>query len=243
MGRTLSWSFAELCDGASSVQTVANAFLKEVGELGFSHVACASHVDPLMPPPGAVMILNYPQTWLDHFSASKYARRDPVFLAAREQLLPFRWSDGRFRAGLADDQVRILAEAGEAGLKDGFSIPIHSPGALPASCSLVIGADGVDPLDFSAAQWLAVCAHEAVRRLSLHRDQTHVRLSRREKECLELVARGKDDWSIGMLMGVSERTAHNTVMRAMRRYGVATRIQAVVRAMRQGEIRIEDLAE
>jgi len=35
---------------------------------------------------------------------------------------------------------------------------------------------------------------------------------------------------------------HNTVRRAMRKYGVATRVQVCVRALRDQEIRLEDVA-
>lgn len=218
-------------------------FIGAIETLGFSHAVCSSHVDPVRPPADAVMMINYPTAWTQHFSDRNYAAIDPVFIAARKQALPFQWSDPRFREGLAPEQLRVLHEAAEAGLGDGFTIPLHSPGALPASCSLVIGPDGVDPLNVRQAHWYAVYAHEAARRLLIPTLPRQPRLSRREKEALELVGRGKDDYAIGVLLGIHQSTAHNTVQRAMSKYGVATRIQAVVRAMRQGEIRLEDVAE
>jgi LuxR family quorum sensing-dependent transcriptional regulator len=137
----------------------------------------------------------------------------------------------------------ILNEAAECGLGDGFTIPIHSPNALPASCSLAIGRDGVDPLSVRQAHWYAVYAHECARRLLLKLSPPpRPILSRRERQVLELIAQGKDDFAISVLLGVSEHTAHNTIRRAMRKYGVSTRVQAFVRALRDGEIRLEDVA-
>ncbi len=126
----INWSFAEFCDKAQTVKEISARFMREVRALGFSYAACASHVDPLKPPPGAVMMVNYPQVWLERFSAKGYATRDPVFLAARRQALPFQWSDWRFRSSLEDDQIEILNEAADAGLIDGFTVPIFAPLSL-----------------------------------------------------------------------------------------------------------------
>jgi DNA-binding CsgD family transcriptional regulator len=57
-----------------------------------------------------------------------------------------------------------------------------------------------------------------------------------------LIAQGKGDFEISVILGVSEHTVHNTVRRAMRKYGVATRVQAFVRALKDGEIRLQDVA-
>lgn len=239
----MNWSFAEFCDKAVSVDEISGRFMSEVRALGFSYAACSSHVDPLKPPHGAVMIVNYPQTWLERFSSQGYAARDPVFLAARRQALPFQWSDWRFRGGLDDDQIEILNEAADAGLADGFTVPIHAPDALPASCSLAMGPDGVDPLSVRDAHWYAVYAHESARRLSVKAPPLkRPRLGRRERQCLELIARGKTDFEISVILGMSEHTVHNTVRRTMRKYGVATRVQAFVRALRDGELKMEDVA-
>lgn len=239
----INWSFAEFCDGARTIEEIGARFMREVRALGFSYAACASHVDPLRPPRGAVMMVNYPQPWLERFSAKGYAARDPVFIAARTRALPFQWSDWRFRGGLEEDQVTILNEAAETGLIDGFTVPIFAPGSLPASCSLAIGPDGVDPLHVRDAHWYAVYAHESARRLLMKIEPPErPRLGRRERQCMELVARGKTDFEISIILGISEHTVHNTVRRIMRKYGVSTRMQAFVRALRDGELNVEDVA-
>lgn len=240
----INWSFAEFCDQATSVEEIQTRFMREVRALGFSFAACASHVDPLKPPPGAVMMVDYPRVWLERFSENRYAQRDPVFLVARQQVLPFRWSSLRLREDLDPDQIEILNEAAEVGLGRGFSIPIHAPDALPASCSLAIGPDGIDPLHVRDAHWYAVYAHESARRLLLEAEpERKPILGRRERQCLELIARGKGDFEISVILGVSEHTVHNTIRRAMRKFEVATRVQAFVRALLRGEIRLQDLSD
>lgn len=244
MQARINWSFAEACDAATSVADIQAVFMREIRALGFSYAACASHVDPLRPPAGAVMMVDYPRAWLERFSAKRYAMRDPVFLTARRQALPFQWSDPRFREKLDPDQIEILNEAAAIGLSDGFTIPIHAPDALPASCSLAIGEDGVDPLNVRQAHWYAVYAHECARRLAaVAAPRRKPVLSRRERQCLTLIGQGKDDYAVSVILGISEHTAHNTVRRAMKKYGVATRVQAFVRALRAGEILLEEVAD
>jgi hypothetical protein len=94
----VNWSFAETCDQARSVAELQTVFLREIRDLGFAYAACASHVDPLRPPAGAVMMVDYPRVWLERFSENNYARRDPVFLIARRQALPFHGATSRFAA-------------------------------------------------------------------------------------------------------------------------------------------------
>ena len=188
------------------------------------------------------MMVDYPLAWLQRFSVKNYAKRDPVYWAARRQTLPFQWSDQNFRRGLAADQLRILNEAAEAGLGDGITIPIHAPDALPASCSLVIGPDGVDPLNAQKATWYGVYAHECARRLRLADIPAKPELSPRERECVQLLGQGKDDGAMAIILGLSEHTVHNIVRRAMGKYGVASRVQAFVRALKDGQIRLEDVA-
>jgi DNA-binding CsgD family transcriptional regulator len=240
----LDWAFAEKCDAAASVGEIAEMFTREIRALGFSYSACASHVDPLRPPRGAVMIVDYPKPWLERFSSMNYAQRDPVYLTACRQAFPFQWSDPRFRRGLKPDQLDILAEAAEMGLADGFTIPIHAPDALPASCSLAMSEAGVDPLNVRQAHWYALYAHEAVRSLlGTIKVKARSILSRRERQCIRLLAAGKDDFAISVLLGISEHTAHNYIRNAMRKFGVSTRMQAFVRALRSGEIRLEEIAD
>jgi LuxR family quorum-sensing system transcriptional regulator CciR len=212
-----------------------------MAQCGIAYVACASHVDPLNPPKGAVALVNYPADWLEHFSAKRYARYDPVFHAARAAATPFRWSDILYGRDLRANQKRILSEARECGIVDGITIPIHTPYALPASCSLVPGPDGFDPLLMPDLQFMAIHAHDEARRRLGDKLASPVRLTERQRECLVLAANAKSDWVIGQILGVSPRTVHNTLEMVKRRYGVSHRIQAVMRALLDGEISAHDI--
>jgi DNA-binding NarL/FixJ family response regulator len=59
-------------------------------------------------------------------------------------------------------------------------------------------------------------------------------LTEREIEVLDLLARGHSDADIGRRMGISARTVAFHVAEARERLGAATRIQAVLAAIRDG---------
>lgn len=62
------------------------------------------------------------------------------------------------------------------------------------------------------------------------------RVTARESEVLSWVAVGKSDWAIGRLLNISGKTVNFHVENAKRKFGVATRVQAVIVAMRSGII-------
>ncbi len=60
-----------------------------------------------------------------------------------------------------------------------------------------------------------------------------VRLTSREHDSLALVADGKTDWEISVILGDAEATAHFHIDNARRKLGAVTRSQAVARLVSQ----------
>jgi DNA-binding CsgD family transcriptional regulator len=58
-------------------------------------------------------------------------------------------------------------------------------------------------------------------------------LTQREREILAWIAEGKSDWQIGQILNISSKTVNYHVENAKRKFAVATRIQAVIAALRQ----------
>jgi DNA-binding CsgD family transcriptional regulator len=57
-------------------------------------------------------------------------------------------------------------------------------------------------------------------------------LTARERECLHWVSQGKTDFEIGVILGISARTARFHIENSKRKLGVTSRVQAVTAAMR-----------
>jgi LuxR family quorum-sensing system transcriptional regulator CciR len=239
----IALDFLDVCGREPAAEEIERRFVAALQALGYPYVACASHVDPLKPPPGTVSIVNYPRAWLEQYSAGGFARIDPVFLAARVSSAPFIWKEGLAQMRLSAAHRRVLEEGAAHGVANGLTIPLRTPDVLPASCSLIGSADGVDPLALAHVLMIAIYGHGAMhRRLNPNTLVEPVALTARERECLALAGRGKSDWVIGEVLGVSARTAHNTIERAKKRYGVSHRVQAVVRAVFDGQIFVDDLS-
>jgi DNA-binding CsgD family transcriptional regulator len=242
----LAQSFIERCGNGEDAETLAAAFQHVLETLGFRHFACCSHVDPLLPPPRAVMLHTYPAEWARTFSELQFYDVDPVFEYANRTLLPFFWDTALAGADLTMHQQEILAEARRFGLVHGYTVPIHSPwsqGVFRASCSVVPDSQSIEPAAYSAVQLMSTYLYELASRDAASGVVVAApsELSQRERQCLELAAQGKTDWVVGKILGISERTVHNHIENAKRRLRVATRVQAVVHALASRQISFGDV--
>jgi DNA-binding CsgD family transcriptional regulator len=245
--RARVWDFVDTLEDAASVGAVADAFVAAMARLGFERVGLLSDVDPLNPGPHGVSIISNQEDWIAHYSGEGYHRVDPIQRTARRRATPFAWSDPKFREGLSAEQLRMMSDLDEAKLGYGVAIPLRSPGELPATCALFTNGEEVGVENYALAHSMAVFAHAAAcRRLrdeTGEPEETPPKLTARERECLIFAARGKSDWQIGQILTLSERTVHHAIERAKRRLGVATRVQAIVRAIHHGEFTTADAAE
>jgi DNA-binding CsgD family transcriptional regulator len=242
----IAQGFIEQCQAGTPVQVLAAAFQRSVETLGFRHFACCSHVDPLKPPKRAVMLHTYPHEWAKIFSELAFYDVDPVFLHASRSLVPFLWDTKAFHAELSPPQQEIFQEARRYGLTRGYTVPIHSvkePREFQASCSVVPDSERIEPSAYSAVQLMTFFMYDVASKDAEAKEPPTLSkpLSRRERQCLELAAQGKSDWASAKILGLSERTVHNHVESAKRRFKVATRVQAVVHALAVRQIELGDV--
>lgn len=242
----IAQGFIELCQSTSPPTGWLTAgFQKSTEALGFRYFACCSHVDPLNPPPQAIMLHNYPEGWVKHYSNGKLYENDPVLHRAERDPMPFFWDTVFEGESITTAQRRILLDATDIGIAHGFTVPLHLswlPGTLRASCSVVPGASRMGRLNYYIVETMATALYAALNRTHPpRREVAAIELSRRERQCLSLAAHGKDDWAIGRLLGLSPATVHSYIKRLMHRLGVGTRVQAIVWALETGQIAFGDV--
>lgn len=238
--------FIETCESEHSPTSWLTAgFQKSIEALGFRYFACCAHVDPLHPPPQAIMIHNYPAAWVERYSSEKLYETDPVLQRAACNPMPFFWDTALQPKSITPAQRKMLVEAADVGIAHGFTIPIHLswlPGTLRASCSIVPVSSTVRRINYFMVETIATAMYALRSRAHQPRRETiEIELSRRERQCLSLAAQGKDDWAIGQLLGLSPKTVHYYVKRLMQRLGVRTRVQAIVWALETGQISFGDV--
>jgi LuxR family quorum-sensing system transcriptional regulator CciR len=82
------------------------------------------------------------------------------------------------------------------------------------------------------AELVGAHAFRAARRIQkLPRRRPRPHLSRRELQCLRLIALGKSDFEIALILGIAHETARQYVKRARAAYDVVSRSQLVVNAL------------
>lgn len=215
---------------------IRSAFVAALGTLGIS----AFGLLEVAPDPesfGRSIIDDWEsEGWKEHYIAERYSRYDPCvaeIVASRE---PFLWSEALARSRRDKIQRRIYHEAADFRLNEGICIPIHGPNHYRAFATLAGDQIDLSPGARAALHVMALYTHNRLVKLVRPTEPQTLHLTLRETDCLRWVANGKSDWEIGEILKISERTAHWYIECAKRKLGVATRIQAVVRAAAAGLI-------
>lgn len=203
-------------------------------ELGFHYFALLHHASLTAAARPYVRIDNYPAEWVAELIHDDLCRNDPVHLASRRAAAAFLWADLRSLIPLRREQTTILERSRHFGLGEGLTVPVNVPGEPSGSCSFAMrrGKD-LPHRRLLCAEIIGAHAFSAARRLAgfpRHSERPH--LSRRELDCLRLVAAGKTDWEVSVILGISVETARQYVKRARAAYDAATRAQLVVLGLR-----------
>lgn len=138
----------------------------------------------------------------------------------------------------------ILERAAMAGIGDGFTIPAHVPGESHGSCSFATRrGDSIQAEALPCVQLIGAFAFEAARRLWKMRniDRPLPVLTDRQRDCLVWAARGKSDWEISRILGISRETVVQHLKQARERYGVGKRTLLAVHALFDGTISFVDV--
>jgi DNA-binding CsgD family transcriptional regulator len=126
----------------------------------------------------------------------------------------------------------LLADIVKRG--DALVVPVYDHGEPSAGLSFGGVEPDTSPRSRAMLQVVAHAATEKARDLKAGKGNAPtVALSVREAQCLRLVAVGKADAEIGKALGISARTVRFHVDSAKTKLGVANRIQAVAKALRE----------
>jgi LuxR family quorum-sensing system transcriptional regulator CciR len=121
-------------------------------------------------------------------------------------------------------------------------MPANVPGEPGGSCSFAVRRGASLPTrNLMSAELIGAHAFRAARRLnSFGAARRAPRLSRRERQCLALVAAGKSDWESAVILGLSVETVRQYVKRARAAYDVVSRAQLVVHGLRDALISFDE---
>ncbi len=123
---------------------------------------------------------------------------------------------------------------GEANIDEALCATSYGPGGAIASLHLGFAKGGPERQEAQAIQMACLVLTEHLLATSAPAAPERPALSSRERDVLALVADGKTDWEISVILGISEATARFHVDNARRKLGAVNRTQAVARLLCQG---------
>jgi LuxR family quorum-sensing system transcriptional regulator CciR len=242
-GRALHFvNLVEEVDSADDLDAVMTAI---AADLGFEFYALSHHVDIVAMAGAAIRLHNYPARWADYYDGQALGVSDPVHRASHVTGAGFRWSSLPLMIPLTANDRRILALGREQGIGDGFTVPANVPGEARGSCSFANPSGRpIDDAVLPVAQLAGTFAFEAARRLWSSRgrlDQAAPVLTDRQRDCVLWTARGKGDWEISRILGLSEETVARHIKQACERYEVNKRTLLAIRTLFDGTITFTDI--
>lgn len=198
---------------------------RSIGFDGFTFI----HLNPNK---GMFSLEQRPVEWMDRYDREGYAPKDPLVIQAVRSRVPFSWRE-REKA-FTQEQRRIMAEAQEFGLSDGYMIPIQT--AMPERAFLnffssrqadvkeILRAYRTD-LDIFALMVYSAYLHKVENKVK------SINLTVRERECLLWAARGKTVGETATILGVSANTIKAHIKHAAHKLNAVNKTHAVVRAI------------
>ena len=240
--KRLADRFAESATACRDLGQLRTLLDDAVQELGFDYFALLHHSSLSSPSAARIRVDNYPEAWVEELRSRDFAPHDPVHSASRRSSSGFAWHDIASIIPLGDRHKAILTRSGYYGIGAGFTVPANVPGEPSGSCSFAVRTGAELPNNrLMCAELIGAHAFRAARRIAnLPRAKDRPHLSRREIECLRLLAAGKTDWEAATILGISVETVRQYVKRARAAYDVVTRTQLVVHGLRDDWVSFED---
>jgi DNA-binding CsgD family transcriptional regulator len=211
-------------------------FDRHIRSLGFTYAMCLKVPEIDQDLSDCLLLCSFPEEWIARYAGQDYVKHDPIVRELFRTYQPYTWSEVRARRSLTGIGQRILDEAAAIGATEGFVVPIYEASGYTGLVS--IAGPGVE-IAAEARNALALACiylHNKLSTLKRQSTDTSVGLTERELECLCWAAAGKSDWEIGQILSVSSKTINYHIENAKRKFGVTTRIQAIIAAMRSGKL-------
>lgn len=211
-------------------------------ELGFDHFALLHHASLGSSGRGLIRIDNYPAGWEEELGANDLIGADPVHHASVRTNIGFAWAELAELVSIGRREREVLERGRHFGIGDGFTVPVNVPGEPGGSCSFAVRTGADLPANrLLCAESIGAHAFRAARRIHDYPAARHCpHLSRRELQCVRLLAAGKTDWEIAAILGISVETAHQYVKRARAAYDVVSRAQLVACGLRDALVSFDD---
>ena len=156
---------------------------------------------------------------------------NPLLGAIRESRTRYRFSD--FAPRNKAEYGAYWEALSEADIDDALCATSYGAEGVVASLHLGFRQRDFAPEESFAVHMAGLALTERLMSLTSPPPAAAVRLTARERDSLALVAEGKTDWEISVILGIAETTVRFHVDNARRKLGAVNRAQAVARLVKQ----------
>jgi DNA-binding CsgD family transcriptional regulator len=178
--------------------------------------------------------IGWPDSFRKFYVEAGLVHRDPVVEALRHWHVPFTWSELRRDRKLSILGTEALQVLYDHGWTEGLAVPIPRGnlrfGLVGLTCQR---RRAFSPTEKSLLTMLSLCALERLRNLAPKHGFAipPLGLTKREIDCLRLIARGATDRAVGKKLGISQSTAHEHFETAKKKLKASTRAEAIAVAV------------
>ena len=224
----------------TSLTQVSAILVAAVAKFGFTALAVTG-----LPPPSEnadphILTENTPEGFRDLYIHERFYLVDRLAARARTSPGVFRFREVRYDRAKSPGHERLLQALETFGMGRGLVVPIGRPTNLPASVWLAGEEPDLGEGTKQAAELMVLFAGRKAYSLSGAATvgaQT-VNLTSREREALKWIAAGKTSWEVSVILRLSEKAIDKIIASAMVKLDAVTRAQAVVNAIRVGEVEL-----
>ncbi|TFF20839.1 LuxR family transcriptional regulator [Jiella endophytica] len=179
---------------------------------------------------GHILLSGWPTEWYERYVFSDYVHVDPVAQRCFGTAEPFFWTEASFDRQKNRTAARVMNEAADIGMNEGFCVPMHMEDGSQGCISM--GAERIE-MPHEARVLLHMLGIYSFFRARLLKNPSPARrlLTPRETEILTWAAVGKTNRDISETLGITERTILDHFQNAGRKLETRTRTQAVAMAL------------
>jgi DNA-binding CsgD family transcriptional regulator len=213
---------------ARTATDIGTALLATAGRYGFTS-GLGLDVTKLFDDLGESIIFTPSREAIETLHAERPLSQHPLVIHAYTTDKPFLMSEARAVKRYSDEHWWSFFPDYFRGF-DGIVVPVHDKGSLAWYAAFA----GAHPdLSQRVVAMMSCAAHAGYDRFRelIQPGRSGSPLTDREGECLHLVAQGKTDSEIGVLLSISPRTVRFHVGNAKTKLGVTTRIQAIAKQL------------
>jgi LuxR family quorum sensing-dependent transcriptional regulator len=236
----LAFDLIDEFDRLATADQVMQRMSAALAKFGYSSFVITGVPEPPQRIDPFILMNRWPEGFSKLYIEKNYYPDDPVAAYCRRAVDPFEWSEAAYDPERWPRAAVVMNSAADFGLRKGFIVPVVRGNGLHACVTMAGENPDFDSLAKRAIHLIALYAHaKAVALLGVCAKGTSSGiLTDRERDILAWTAMGKSSWDISIILGISERTVNWFIARAIRKLDAANRTQAVVNAIRAGEIQV-----